>query len=251
VAIYAGLAFLMLKFGIPPSLIMPPPQQPPPAPIIIQPPAPVPPVPDAKPDVKADPLAAIARIQFGRNMCSATVIGPRREDGKWWVLTASHCIEGQEKKGTMRMKDGRTLGIVVVATNSKADYCWCLTESAKEELPFARVATYDPVPGVKVWHAGYGSDKPANREDGTVAAEENNEAQLQFSLSVSPGDSGGGIFRSDTGELVSCVCCTTGLARKATVWGASTRAIRVGRADVAFERDAQGFPVPVIVEDDF
>jgi len=47
-----------------------------------------------------------------------------------------------------------------------------------------------------------------------------------MTLSVSHGDSGGGIFREDTGELVANVCCTKGIGLKTTMWGGcSTKAL--------------------------
>ncbi len=55
---------------------------------------PAPPKPDPKPpgDGKLDPVAALGRIRFGNAGCTATVIGPRRPDGKWDVLTAAECL---------------------------------------------------------------------------------------------------------------------------------------------------------------
>src|SRR6185312_15261015 len=80
------------------------PAPPPPAP---QPqPQPEPPKPDPKPEPKPDTAKAIARIQFGNAGCTCTVIGPRRDDGSWWCLTASHCVKGVGQRGTMRMLDG-------------------------------------------------------------------------------------------------------------------------------------------------
>src|SRR5262249_36997558 len=95
-------------------------------------------------------------------------------------------------------------------------------------LPYALLARTDPAPGTAVWHNGYGVDKPGNREDGVVTAAPNADGQLQFRLSVSSGDSGSGIFRADTGELVGVVCCTTGLGVNTAMWGgASTTALRL------------------------
>ena len=59
-------------------------------------------------------------------------------------------------------------------------------------------------------------------EDGRITGAETSDGQLQMELSVSSGDSGGGIFRADTNELVSVVCCTTERGRKTLMFGGST-----------------------------
>jgi hypothetical protein len=75
-------------------------------------------------------------------------------------------------------------------------------------------------------HCGYGVHIPGNREDGYVVARENADLQVRYRLSVSQGDSGGGIIATATGELLSPVCCTTRLNGVGDVWGASPRVIR-------------------------
>lgn len=47
-----------------------------------------------------------------------------------------------------------------------------------------------------------------------------------FSLSVSPGDSGGGICVDGSGRLISPVCCTTHLAAVGQVYGARPEIVR-------------------------
>lgn len=201
---------------------------PPPAPVAPPPattPAP-PPAPPAPPEVKPDAPAALARIQFGNSGCTATVIGPRRADGRYWVLTAAHCIQGVGQRGTMRLLDGRQLGIQVLASNARADCAWCVTDTTTEVLPFALLAENDPPPGQKIWHAGYGVHVPGNREEGVVVAQSNADGQIQFKLSVSSGDSGGGICLDESGRVVATVCCTTAKGVYADVWGAGPAAIR-------------------------
>lgn len=187
--------------------------------------------PPAKPGAgKLDPVNALGRIQFGNSGCTATVIGPRRSDGRWDVLTASHCMSGVGAKGTLKTKDGRTLGVRVVVHQADPDLAWMVTEDATlSDLSYANLAAANPAVGVKVWHMGYGIDKPGNREDGTVAGTEDANGQIRFTLSVSPGDSGGGILRADTNELVGTVCCTAGLARKTSMWAASPASCRKAR----------------------
>ena len=226
--------------------------------IIIEPCTPVPPVPpkpDPKPDPKPgdgklDPVNALGRIRFGSAGCTATVIGPRRPDGRWDVLTAAHCVSGVGARGTMTLKDGRSLGLRVVAYHRTPDVAWCVTEDVVTNLPYALIAAKNPEPGTPVWHMGYGVDRPGNREDGTVAERENAQGQLRMILSVSSGDSGGGIFRNDTNELVSVVCCTSGMARKVSMWGASTEVIRRTRpkpTDSVDQDDEVWTPLPIPV----
>jgi hypothetical protein len=207
---------------------------------------PVPPKPDPKPpgDGKLDPVNALGRIRFGNAGCTATVIGPRRADGKWDVLTAAHCVSGVGARGTMTLKDGRSLGIRVVAHHKTPDVAWCVTDDEIADLPYALIAAKNPDPGTAIWHMGYGVDKPGNREDGTVAERENAQGQLRMTLSVSSGDSGGGIFRSDTNELISVVCCTSGMAKKVSMWGCSTEIAQKTRPRGA-DADEAWEPVPI------
>lgn len=202
------------------------------------PPLPMPPTPDPKkPEPKKpDPANALGQIQFGPFGCTATVIAPRRSDGKWDVLTAAHCVEhvGPGGKGKMKLKDGRTLGVTVVSVHDKPDCAWLTTDDAGlADLSFATIAEKNPERGAKIWHAGYGIDKPGNREDGEITVGQDSNGQLEMSLSVSSGDSGGGIFRNDTGELISCVCCTTSKGNKARVWGCAAEVARKYRPGAA------------------
>jgi hypothetical protein len=99
------------------------------------------------------------------------------------------------------------------------------TDTNKELYPFAFLASSSPPAGTKVWHAGYGIDKPGNRESGSFIDGPNSDGQVHFRLSVSSGDSGGGILATDTGLVLSCVCCTSSRGRSADVYGASPEAI--------------------------
>lgn len=180
------------------------------------------------PGQPADPVAATVRLRFGNSGCTATVVGPRRPDGKWDVLTAAHCTGGVGSRGTITLKNGQSLAVTVTVRNTTADLAWMVTDQVIEQLPFANLATTNPAPGTALWHQGYGIDVPGNRETGTVTRGPDQNGQLQMHLSVSPGDSGSGIFRQDTGELIAVTCCTSGLARRAAMWGgASTVAINL------------------------
>jgi hypothetical protein len=183
---------------------------------------PVPPKPDPKPPEggKLDPVNALGRIRFGNAGCTATVIGPRRPDGRWDVLTAAHCVSGVGARGTLTLKDNRSYGLRVVAFHKTPDVAWCVTDDEVKDLPYALIAETNPEPGTAIWHMGFGVDKPGNREDGTVAERENAQGQLRMVLSVSSGDSGGGIFlckdgkREDVGDGKDRVCATTQIKRR-------------------------------------
>lgn len=167
------------------------------------------------------PLAAIGRIQFGSAGCTATVIFPQRTDGQYDVLTAHHCIARQPKEGRMVLRDGRSFAVRVRVSDPTSDIAWLVSVGAPGDLPTCRLAKASPSPGTEVWHAGFGSHLPGNIEKGTYTAGPNSEGQSEYRLSVSPGDSGGGIIRHDTGECLSPVCCTTRLAGIGRVWGGS------------------------------
>ena len=199
-----------------------------PAPVVPPPtaPTPVPPAP-ATPPLKPSPMMALGMLRIGSSMCTATVIGPRRADGRWDVLTARHCWPRPGTGATLKTKDGRTLKLERMWADATADLCWMRTVDSVDGLAYAMLAESDPPAGTAIWHAGYGVDKPGNTERGSVVSGPGKNGQLNMRLSVSKGDSGGGIFREDTGELISAVCCTTSLSRPGTMWGgASTVAVK-------------------------
>lgn len=180
------------------------------------PPVPVPPAPGPG---KPNAVAAICKLRFGNSGCTATIIGPQRADGRWDVLTASHCTGPVGSKGQITLKDGRTMGVTVAVRQTTADITWLIADTESSDLPFAWLAGSLPAIGTQVWHMGYGIDRPGNKEDGTVAAQVDGNGQLKFSLSVSSGDSGSGIFLTDNNEVVATVCCTSSMARKGSMWG--------------------------------
>jgi hypothetical protein len=185
-------------------------------PIVVPPPIKPPEVPP--PAQKADPTQATGRLRFGTSGCTATVMYPRRPDGRWDILTAAHCTGGPGSKGSITMKDGRTINVTVAVREPGADISWLVTDNPVDSLPFAHLAVSNPSTGTKVWHTGYGVQVPGNREDGEIIGV-TQEGQLSMYLSVSSGDSGSGIFRDDTGELVAVVCCTTRKGAKVVMYG--------------------------------
>lgn len=159
--------------------------------------------PRPKPE-KTDVKAAIIKITSGNSMCTATVIRPRFADGRWPILTAAHCVRGVGASFTARFKDGKNVPGKVVYHSRDFDLAWGVIET-REELDSASVSPADPSEGTPVWHMGYGVDRPGNLETGRVLRHSPGGTTMYTSLAVSSGDSGSGVFRSDTNELVGVV----------------------------------------------
>jgi hypothetical protein len=205
----------------------------PPPPVIVQPPdGNPPPKPDTPPTEPApDALAAIVRISSGNVGCSATVVGPRRPDGRYWVLSAAHCVNATGQRWTAKFRDGRSVGLTVVNFDRTADWSWMVTDGSNVVLPHAMLAERSPSPCTPIWHAGFGVDVPGNRENGQIVSGPDTNGQLRMKLSVSSGDSGGGIVVDADGKIVSCVCCTSGKGQLADVWGSAPERFRAGQRD--------------------
>jgi hypothetical protein len=208
---------------------------------------PLPPKDPPAPPGKPDPRAALGRLTVGSSGCTCTVIGPRRADGKWDILTASHCWPSGATKGNVRMPDGTRLAVTLAVREASSDIAWMVTDEKHDSLPFAHLAREVPPPGSAIWHAGYGVDRPGNLEEGVVLGPEAKNRQLRFNLNVSSGDSGGGIFRKDTGELLANVCCTRSIGSKTTMWGGSSiRAAELRPAARAADAPHEGCTHPVL-----
>jgi len=197
----------------------------------------------------ADPVNATCKIIFGRSGCTATVVWPRRPDGKWDLLTAAHCTTVVGATGKATFKDGRVIDVSVSVRATGPDICWLVTESSSiASLPFAMIVKENPSAGVAIWHNGYGIDRPGSKETGKVLSGPDQAGQMKYYLSVSSGDSGGGIFRLDSGELTGCVCCTSSMARNGSVWGGSAVLAQQmrpkGTAEEMLEADPSRPPPP-------
>lgn len=207
--------------------------------------------PSPKPPEKANPAQAIGRLKTGPDGqgryagCTATVVHPRRPDGRWDVLTAAHCTPGVGARGTFTLKDGRAFAVVVTARDPNTDLAWLRTEEGPTDLPYAVLAKAVLPAGTPVWHMGFGVDRPGNREDGQVVGPETSWGQLPMELNVSSGDSGGGIFHATTDELVAAVCCTTEKGRKVTMLGGSCVQAWKLRPTAASPSEAEWAPLPI------
>lgn len=224
----------------------------------VSPPPPKPPGPIEPPPLK-QPADAIGRITFGNSGCTATIIGPvGATDQKLHILTAAHCVN-LGAVGKMTLKDGRVLGVTCVARDAQSDAAWLTAIRPAGDVPYLMLADADPAEGSDVWHQGYGVDKPNNRESGKYLGVTSDQRQCRFRLSVSPGDSGGGIILDASSRVVSPVCCTTRLAGVGEVFGAKpSRAAAIRPKTVAVDKGTpllihpmlppvfreEGFPAP-------
>lgn len=189
----------------------------------------LPPVPDPDnpPDTaKPDPWNAIGKIAMQGGYCSGTTVGPRMQDGRWRIVSAAHCFKQVGETATYVTRQGVSRKITVMAIDRKADIAICMTDQGQGVMAHTLVAAATPEVGAKIWHGGYGRHIPGNREDGTVLSRPNQDGQVKYRLSVSPGDSGGGIVVDGDGMLLSPVCCTTRLDGPGEVWGGSPEQIR-------------------------
>lgn len=175
----------------------------------------------------ADPLEAIGRLVMVGGYCSATPVTPMTKDGKQTVLTASHCVKAVGEVCQFYTRSGRMVKVTVTSINRQADACLLVTEELREPLQYLTVATSTPAAGTPVFQAGFGIDHPGNVERGRVLQPDTGSGQVMFELSVSPGDSGGGICVDSSGALVSPVCCTTRLAQVGQVFGARPEVVRL------------------------
>jgi len=226
----AALAALGVRIGVP---IVPPDlgQQLPPAP----PPAPEP---------ARNPIDALGRLVMSGGYCSATPITPIGTDKRQYLLSAAHCVKAVGEECQFYLRTGKSCKVRVVSINRLADCCILETEPLPEALPYLNLATETPPDGTAVFHAGFGSDNPGNREAGRVVNRDTGKGQVMFSLNVSPGDSGGGICLDSSGAVVSPVCCTTKPGAMAQVFGARPEVVRSLMASPASFVDVPPMQMP-------
>ncbi len=197
-----------------------------------------------KPEPTPDPVHAIGKVVMSGGHCSGTIVGPRTKDGRYKVVSAAHCFKSVGETARFIPRDGRpSFQLTVDAIDRRSDIAICSTPDVGEQ-PYIMVAESTPPVGTTILHAGFGVDKPANIERGQVLAGANQSGQVRYRLSVSPGDSGGGICTTEAGELLSPVCCTDRLAGVGNVWGGSPEQIRRMLAHPTEFIDVPPVPMP-------
>lgn len=198
---------------------LPPPTPPNP----LTPSTPTPPVVQAP---TQDPLAAIGKLVMSGGSCSATVVSAPDSQGQQLLLSASHCVKSIGESCQFFTRSGQMLECRVKSINRGPDISILETESLRSPLPYLLIAASSPPAGSPVMHCGFGIDKPGNVERGKVLQSDTGGGQVMFELSVSPGDSGGGICLDGQGRVISPVCCTTRLAAIGQVFGGRPEEIR-------------------------
>lgn len=163
-------------------------------------------------------VKAIVLTRFGNAQCTGSFISPRNKDGSYHILTAFHC----DPRGgvvKVRMSNQTVIDAMSVAGDPRADIRWLRTTSTKlENVTTATLAKTIPPRGTQVWHRSWGVDRPGNLEKGAVSQPPNQRGQIEYIISVSPGDSGGPFFDAKTGEVYGPACCTTNLSARGRVW---------------------------------
>ena len=234
-------------YSPPPPVIVPPPPPTVPAPPATKPdPEPAPP---PKPEPTKEPIRAVVRVIMSGGYCSGTIVGAPRKDGTVTIVTAAHCLRAVGERVTLHTLhdtgNTRSFAATAIAIDRTADAAILVSESPQPGLPWLPLATETPEVNTAIWHAGFGQDQPGNVEKGRVLAKPNRDGQTQYWLSVSPGDSGGGIMLDSQGRLLSPVCCTTNLAAPGNVWGAAPEVLqRMLSAPASFVGDLQPVAMP-------
>jgi hypothetical protein len=187
------------------------------------------PEPNPEPDTKPKPdqgepneswnaYKAVVKIETGVSMCSATAITQLDEDVT--LVTAAHCVSRIGQKIRVTPRNNPAFDAYVVAIDRDADLS-VLRGKSKNKLNTVGLAK--AVLGERVWHCGFGIDKPGNIEKGHVV--QLGRKQNVYYLNVSSGDSGGGIFNYK-GEWLGAVCCTMSRGMPANVWAGNVDSLR-------------------------
>lgn len=152
---------------------------------------------------------AVGKFVVGSEHGTATVIAPRRKDGRWDVLTVAHCVL-DARRGTLHTQFGERITLVVGRVDVSHDLAWMVTERDDLDLYAAKLAEAPAKEGDEVWvcghAAGYGPDVEGLRREGKVGGRAFRRRD-HFLLPVTFGDSGSAIFDS-RGRVVGVVCST-------------------------------------------
>lgn len=204
------------------------------------------PAPPLDKDEERNPHLAIVKVVMSGGSCSATVVGKRSNHGQYTLVSAAHCVRQVGERVRIIHRNGRTTSASVTAINRRSDISILTTDEYNVKLNWTDLAKATPKAGTEIWHAGYGVDQPGNIERGIVVGGPNPDGMVQYELSVSPGDSGGGICMTSSGELLSPTCCTTRLGGRGSVFGGAPEVIRTMIASPASYTDVMPVPMPAV-----
>lgn len=167
-----------------------------------------PPLPSkSKYEVIYNPSKSTYRISHGNSGCSATVIDRHRDTGAYILVTAAHCVSGERSRVSVHVPSMGTITGYVVAYDRQRDAAVIETTPTDYTLYASRVSTTRRPLGRRVWHIGYGVDRPGNREAGTIIGYDDTSSQYMSDVSVSSGDSGSGVHDADDDTVCGTVCC--------------------------------------------
>jgi len=133
------------------------------------------------------------------------------------------------QKGHMILADGKRIAITADIVDRQGDVAWCITDLPTDDMTYGVLAPDDPTGLISVWHAGFGVDRPGNRENGTFSGLPAVDGKFQYRLSVSSGDSGGPIVWTGKDWILSPVCCTSIRGQVGDVFGGSPARCRALR----------------------
>lgn len=156
----------------------------------------------APPAAPSDPRPAVGVLRVGTGQCTATVIGPRRADGSYDVLSAAHCTGGPGTRAVLQLPGRAALALVVVVRNGGTDVSWLRTGAAVGALPSAVLHAGAVPVGTAVWHASYGRRRPGQVERGALIGKDQRRGWYTWSYQATPGASGGAVFRSSNSAVI-------------------------------------------------
>jgi len=182
-------------------------------------PKPTPPPEPTPKEKRENAINSVVKIRTQYSLCSATIVF--QFESQVTLFTAAHCVSRQGQVFDVETRSGVKFQATVAAFDRKSDLAVLLAKYSGK-LPYTPIARGYKL-GEKVFHCGFGRHIPGNVEEGELISI--GDYQNAYSLSVSPGDSGGGIFNAD-GEWMGAVCCTTNLDRVGTVWAGNVYALK-------------------------
>lgn len=155
---------------------------------------------DVVPMVRKPYLASVELITLtGQTYCSGTII--KNEAGKSMaVLTAHHCIDGQDKGIYISTAyDSIIRKMLVVKVKSQLDLALIISQEPMDrDGPYAKFARKDPKVGEEIWVIGCPSGEARVVTNGIVAKKQKSRDRVRNYLRITApayyGNSGGGIF---------------------------------------------------------
>lgn len=142
----------------------------------------------------------VAKVDMGKGTGSGTCLV---WEGRDIVLTAAHVV-GNFTTAKVIFPNGKTSVCRVVATSQAWDLAVLELPNDAEPANRTLIAARSPARSEGVWVVGYPYGKGPNTRYGHMVYESQGQRGFQHSITVKPGDSGGGVFNS-SGELVSVV----------------------------------------------